>query len=228
MKNLLPVAVLVLAACGGGGGDVPGSQQSDGQVNVTIYGDSTTQATCAPASIIGHCPASVAQRLLADVATVRQEGAGGSGAYQLQMGLDGIHTMPFDQVMLASTAQIVVFRFGINDSQLYSTAHFKSIMHSLVTIAEAAGRKVIIQTPTPVWGHPELANVGANALALPEVAQAHPEAVLCDLFSWSFQEGDEHEVDSSGIHRTFVGVTRDGERTAACIRLALGLSGDLR
>jgi lysophospholipase L1-like esterase len=216
------VLTLFVAGCGGGGDSAPAQPSAPtGAVVVVIYGDSTTKALCETLTLNGHCPASVAQPLLPGVA-LRQEGAGGSTSRHLLLGTDGVHIEAFDRVAAASGADVMVFRFGTNDANLLSLGDFHSHMEMLVSIGEGLGIKVVIQTPTPVWGRSDLGSLDAYVQVLRNLAALHPKAMLCDLYAMTIEGGDAHEVDSGGVHRTDVGITKDGERTAGCIRQAVG------
>lgn len=205
-------------ACGGGGIDAlapSASATALPKADVAIYGDSTTRAECQPLTLIGHCPASMAQPLL--TVSLGQEGVGGSAAYHLLAGIDGVHTVPFEKTIAAQSARIVIFRYGINDVKLYSSDRFAQIMDTMVTLAESAGKRVIIQTPTPVTQADLSDGVAQNAQAMRVLAEAHPRAVLCDLYAMAQAGGDAGAL-ADGIHRNPTGVTLDGQRTADCIR----------
>jgi lysophospholipase L1-like esterase len=65
---------------------------------------------------------------------------------------DGVN-LPWSQQMAQSKARIVVFNFGINDSNVTSgesVAQFQANVSQLIQIAKAAGKTVVVETANPV------------------------------------------------------------------------------
>lgn len=140
--------------------------------------------------VSANAPPKAAQKKLRQWASneriaVLSEGVGGTTSQQLLNGTDGKHK-PWAQEMAASPAQIVSVNHSLNDLS-YPTADFKANMLQLVQIAQAAGKKVIVETSNPVISGTVVSNA-VNLGALAERAQAAREvaaetgAVLCDQF----------------------------------------------
>lgn len=85
-------------------------------------------------------------------ATVLNEGVGGARSDQLLKGTDGKH-QPWLEEVKRTPATIILLNYGINDTYrgTESIAAYKKTMLQLVKIAKAAGKKVFLQTPNPVY-----------------------------------------------------------------------------
>lgn len=129
-----------------------------------------------------------------------EEAVGGTAALQLLTGADGEHQETFDRSVAATNAQIVGFRYGLNDHRFYDAETFRTVLTALTRMAEGAGKIVILQTPSPVDLTPEQEeNIKANVRVIREVAAAHSNTVLCDHSRVGNRIGYE-TVD--GVHPT--------------------------
>ncbi len=78
---------------------------------------------------------------------VKNKAYGGASAASMLAGyLD--KGLPWAQEMAAQKAPVVVFNPGINDHQ-YTVDQYRENLRSLVTIAQAAGKFVILEEPNP-------------------------------------------------------------------------------
>lgn len=147
MKGVLfSMCITALAGCHGHGTRaVPGPMTSipHPATIIEMYGDSTTQGTGAPRN--QSEPAWLQTMVPADVLVVN-EGVSGTTATQLLEGEDGIHPS-FAQVMAGSPAQIVMIQYGLNDTVRSTPDQFLESLTALVTIAAAAGKRVVLQEP---------------------------------------------------------------------------------
>lgn len=234
---LLAGLCLVLTACGGGdpaddeamlepaAAAVRYEAGAVAPIKVLMYGDSTQVGI----NDQGVNPASVAQAIFdhrEEPFQVRHEGVGGSSALQLLLGVERVHTQPFLQAIAATDADIVTFRFGINDRRNYSAKVFLLVMEELVSLAEAAGKTVIIETPSPIERADILEEVQANVRVLRFVASRHPAAVLCDHNEVGYSLGFE-TIDR--VHPTVRDYRlRQGRTAASCMRQAARKRGVLR
>ncbi|MGV3741902.1 MAG: SGNH/GDSL hydrolase family protein [Burkholderiaceae bacterium] len=180
LKKLIYTAVvgiaLNLAACGGGGG---GSDDSDPSNNnaggggqgstklastpqvIDYYGDSTIFGwgnsqgdqveTTAPEAFETALEASS----LSANHTVNNKGRNGQTACDLLDGNGGVD--PFaDQIQASPATTVVILNHGINDSNPdrgISVARYTECLSGLVDIAQAANKRVILETPNPITGH---------------------------------------------------------------------------
>lgn len=229
MKTLLAVGFAVLlGACGCGGIKstptdlslvVPAPLVVKGANLVTAYGDSTQRG------FADLNPASVAQGYLGTSATIHQEGVGGSGAYHLAMGMERelpipVHTGTFSEVAAASNANVMTFRFAINDTKMYAPSDFYNFMESLIVTAQAGGvRRVIVETPNPVSVEPHKTLLPPLVSVLRELAVKHG-AVLCDHYALAFANGIEGET-LDGIHPNATAYAFEGKTLAECVTQAL-------
>lgn len=148
-------------------------------IKVVLYGDSTEAGNYA-----GTNNAAILQyrydKSGRDI-QIWEEAVGGTTALQLLTGSDREHVETFDQTVARTSAQIVGFRYSINDSRFYDAEVFRSVLVALTRMAEDAGKIVILQTPSLVDLSPQgEALIRANVRVIREVAAAHPNTVLCD------------------------------------------------
>lgn len=82
---------------------------------------------------------------------VSRLGVPASTAGQLLSGGNEFYERSFKEVIAASNASVVVFNFGINDA-IHSVPPdaFDSQMAELVELAQAAGKKVVLEIPNPI------------------------------------------------------------------------------
>lgn len=206
MKRLSAILCAVLAACGGGGtfeGTVRITPPQRAVPLVTAYGDSTQRG---PTPGVG--PVYTAQAILGGAAVLTQAGVGGASAAHLNA----------DNVS-ASEANIVTFRFGINDTGTTSPADFHRIMGRLITTAQAGGRRVVVETPNPVWIEPHR-TLQPPLVGVLRTLAADLGTVLCDHYAIAFEKGIAHET-SDGVHPNEAAIAVQGETLAGCIRQAI-------
>lgn len=138
MKLVAYLTALLLTACGGGGSSIPPvpPAPADARVyQVAAYGDSTQFELGDP-----H-PAG------APGMWVKNAAYGGASAASMLAGyLD--KGLPWAQEMARQKAPVVVFNPGINDHP-YTVEQYRENLRALVTIAQAAGKFVILEEPNP-------------------------------------------------------------------------------
>ena len=163
MKTSLATLSLVLAACGGGGGETPqpAPQQPAPVVVKTYiidyYGDSTIWGLNVDGSHTqykGNPPAVLQTELTRRCGfqvTVNNLAVPGTYASQLLYGTAEYQNTPFPARMTASKAQLVIpGGFGLNDSVGYADVpSFKFQVSELVRIAREAGKTVVLETSNP-------------------------------------------------------------------------------
>jgi hypothetical protein len=164
VASILGALILACVACGGGGGGsvpmpAPAAQTPAVQPHILIeaYGDSTMRGFTYVngVAVIAQQPAPAILEFLlqsnyGDGITVANHGVNGSTAMQLLNG-DGTN-LPWNQQMAQSKANIVYFNFGINDSRPEnneSVSQYQQALETLVKIAQANNKKVILETPNP-------------------------------------------------------------------------------
>lgn len=219
---------LALSACGGGGGDSdpqtvsPQPQPQKGPTvtktyRIEMYGDSTTRGvdgtdgqvhanTSEPAVLAGLLTARYDPAV--KQVQVANEGVPGTSAYNLLYGSDGVH-VAWAQLMAASTAQMVILNFGMNDSSTLnsvSLADYQYQVGQLIDIARAAGKFVVLQQPNPSCT-PDHVNLGTYVRALDDVARTKSVPVVAQY--WRSLEltqqinptcWDWHSYIPDGIH----------------------------
>lgn len=142
------------------------AQTQTKQVIVEMYGDSTTQGFSVPNGVSmitrGNEPTLLQSYFDRDfgngVVRVTNEGVGGTEAYQLLNGLDGVH-QSWDSLMAVSTASIVTINYALNDTYFFanprqgvyseSPQDYHQILTSLVNIAKSHGKIVVLVEPNP-------------------------------------------------------------------------------
>lgn len=207
MKKLAAVMVAgILVGCGGGEPEAeetveamsaPRAAYTRHAVKVVLFGDSTEEGNRA-----GTNNALIVQgrfnRRGRDI-EVWQEAVGGTTALDLLTGTERKHDDPFNETIQDTSAQIVGFRYGLNDQKQYSDETFRDVLGALMRIAETAGKVVIVQTPSPTdlpaWTERAIRD---NVLVIRELATAH-NAVLCDHRRVGLIEGYE---TLDGVHPT--------------------------
>lgn len=222
---LFLVFVTLLAACGGGTVEEDSVQEPatvsasfvpEQVIKGTGYGDST-QAGHETGGVNSF---TVAQGIFDDRAmlySIHEEGDGGSTTEHLLYGTWRLHTIPFEKTIAASDAHFVTFRFGINDVLYYDDLQFKANLRRLVEIAEAAGKWVILETPSPIIGG-RLTRVLKNVDRIRELAQEMPSTYLCDHWEYGIINGYEL---SDTVHPTARDYRiRQGWQTSKCINRA--------
>lgn len=191
--TLIMSAVVLLAACGGGGsGDAtanppaqPGNQNPPGNNNppantapyvIEYYGDSTVWgwngaggeqrvATPAPAAFAAALPTSPQN-------VVRNLGVSGTTACSLRDGTGGHEE--WTRQMRDSDATHVIVNHAINDQKYYGVTQYRTCLTELATIARAQGKAVVFETPNPA-ADPDVADFAA---AMRSVASAQGVPVI--------------------------------------------------
>jgi len=131
---------VVLSACGGGGSSAPAPEaQPPGTPEpyvISAYGDSTQEAQGQP-----HAASRPG-------AKVYNRGVSGSNTTMMLAGTDG-RNYPWPEQMARETARVVAMNPGINDGAL-TVEQYKANLRELVTVAQKAGKIVILEEPNPV------------------------------------------------------------------------------
>ena len=148
---------LSLVACGGAGGPgpdpavaAPAVPRAAAVATVQIieaYGESTTYGYGLPPDGV------ITVKLQSDLPgwVVVNRGVNSTTALQQLDGTDGLN-LPWVQQIAQSPAGIVILNRGLNDAfKLVPTDVFRSQMLTLIAVAQAAGKKVILQVPN--WTH---------------------------------------------------------------------------
>lgn len=214
MRKLLALCLLaLLCACGGGGSD---ERPSTPAITIAVYGDSTQAAWV----VVGQerspsAPSTVAQSILG--LTVTNEGVPSTDAGQLLRG-DGVHK-PWPDEMSSSKAAIVTINHGINDHR-YPLDEYRANLFSLVTIAQSAGKRAVLETPNPITT-PDQLGLPDRAEAMRSVA-AETGALLCDEYKAITDAGmvvPENYID--GVHPKDNLYEFKGRVLAECLRRVL-------
>lgn len=173
--SILSALVLSCAACGGGDGSsayaaTPVTQEQK-SVLIEAYGDSTTLGaqtidgvlTTTQNSEPAQLQALLQQRFGTSV-TVKNEGVGGTQAFQLLSGTDGKHP-EWKVQMEQSKAQVVLLNFALNDFYYWkapqpgayeaSPSEYAKILGYLIQTARDAGKIVVLQEPNPTCKQPD-------------------------------------------------------------------------
>ena len=210
-----------LSACGGGGGaatppstpnvattPAPAVPTHQTAVLIKAYGDSTIEGMTSIDGTYQHTPYNAPadlQTMLQDrfgkSITISNMGIGGTTAQELLNGTDGSN-LTWSQKMSASKAQIVLIEYGINDMLIPGTTvdAFTSTLQQIVSIAQAAGKTVILETPNPInTAH----NAGLWSFANVIKTVAAQYHVTCiDEFTYLIGQSGWAALLSDGIHPT--------------------------
>lgn len=222
MSRFLFSMVLVLSACGGGGGSGDSAapiQSAALNPAIVAFGDST-QAGFTPPSTYTP-PSAEASRILGVV--IKNEAVSGTTSLQLLDGTDGSSTPWADRI---KGARIVLINHGINDNSR-PVADYKATLTALVTAAKSFGKTVVLQTPNPIVpggaisGAFNIQEHEAKVAAMREVA-AETGAVLCDDFAAIRSSGYESLANTpDGVHPSPTLYTYKGQLMADCLRSLL-------
>lgn len=157
--------LMLLNGCGGGGG----AQAPAAPLVIEMYGESTFSGYGLQA---GESVPALVQQLLPE-ASVVSRAVGSTTAQQQFTGTDGLN-LPWRQQLEQSKASVIVINRGINDAyRNMPVAEFRSILTALVTQAQQAGKKVILQTPNATaYGDATDQAVAENAAIVREVGAA--------------------------------------------------------
>ncbi len=141
------VSIVLLAGCSGSASleavpepAFPQTAQIKGHVGA--YGDSTQKALGMP-----HASERPGW-------TIDNRGVSGSTAGQLLNGTDGLNR-PWAEEMAGSPAELVIINHALNISGGTTTAQYEEHLTELVTIAQAAGKRVILEDPNEAEPHGE-------------------------------------------------------------------------
>lgn len=244
MRKLILALAVLLAACGGGEPEdfveleaAPRAAMEAPAIVVRMHGDSTQVG----AHTGGINSATVAQSILNDMGrshiTVIGEGIGGTTTQlRLYGGVtkNGVTTVkPWPEVITDKPADIVTFRYGINDAKWYPPALFRDHVNRLIDLSEAAGMSVILETPSPTEYEksPESAsttdllnvtiqkNIERNVKVLRRIATERPSVTFCNHLGNGFRFGYENR---DYIHPTaYAYETWIGHKAADCILIAV-------
>lgn len=200
------VPILLLAGCSGSASveavpepAFPQTAQIKGHVGA--YGDSTQKALGMP-----HA----SQR---PGWTIENRGMSGTTAGQLLAGTDGLNR-PWAEEMAASAAELVIINHALNISGGTTTAQYEAHLTELVTIAQAAGKKVMLEDPNEADPHGEfdMPAFAERIEVMRRVARKH-KAEYCDQPRVPLLDG---------AHPTAEGYAIKAATLAACIGRVLG------
>ncbi|CAE6797596.1 hypothetical protein R69927_04401 [Paraburkholderia domus] len=182
------------------------------QVLVDAYGDSTTLGiTCSD----GHCgpQAQNAVSYLQDElqarygqrVSVTNYGVGGTMATQLRDGTGNRRAgptagLPWQERLAASSAQIVLINYGINEVTHNQTPEqFYAAETTLVKTARALGKEPVLQTSNPMPDNRLNAKLAAMVAMTRRVA-AEQQVPLVDQFAYVSNLPDWKTLMSDGAH----------------------------
>ncbi|MFM0071289.1 SGNH/GDSL hydrolase family protein [Paraburkholderia sediminicola] len=182
------------------------------QVLVDAYGDSTTLGvTCSE----GHCgpQAQNAVSYLQDELQARygqkvrvtNYGVGGTMASQLRDGTGNRRAgptagMPWQERLAASSAQIVLINYGINEvMQNQTPEQFYAAETTLVKTARALGKEPVLQTSNPMPDNRLNARL-ATMVAMTRRVAAEQQVPLVDQFAYVSNLPDWKTLMSDGAH----------------------------
>ncbi|MFM0092204.1 SGNH/GDSL hydrolase family protein [Paraburkholderia sediminicola] len=182
------------------------------QVLVDAYGDSTTLGvTCSD----GHCgpQAQNAVSYLQDELQARygqkvrvtNYGVGGTMASQLRDGTGNRRAgptagLPWQERLAASSAQIVLINYGINEVMRNQTPEqFYAAETTLVKTARALGKEPVLQTSNPMPDNRLNARL-ATMVAMTRRVAAEQQVPLVDQFAYVSNLPDWKTLMSDGAH----------------------------
>ncbi len=187
-------------------GETPSEQPAPGKptqaVVIDYYGDSTVWGyeSGSGARVATPAPAAFAAALgTPSRYTVRNEGVNSSDACQLLNGRDGRHPA-WDTQMAASNADVVILNHAINDQGRLSIAEYQSCLTALATTAKSHGKKVIFETPNPIFS--SSLSVYANAMKTVAAQQGAP---VIDQYNYllAYLNGKSaYTICPDGLHPT--------------------------
>ena len=206
MSALLPAAAALCCAYA----DAAQAPQAD--VLIDAYGDSTTLGiTCSD----GHCgpqPHNAVSYLQDELQAhdgqrvrVENYGVGGTMATQLRDGTGNRRGgptagLPWQARLAASSAQIVLINYGINEvMQNQTPEQFYAAETTLVKTARALGRQPVLQTSNPMPDNRLNARLAAMAAMTRRVA-AEQQVPLVDQFAYVSSLPDWKTLMSDGAH----------------------------
>lgn len=133
------LTAVILSACGGGGSSAPAPEaQAPGTPEpyvIAAYGDSTQAAQ-------GHPHAASRPG-----AKIYNRGVGGNNTTKMLAGTDGVNG-PWAEQIPRETVPVIALNPGINDYGL-TVEQYKANLRELVTVAQKAGKIVILEEPNP-------------------------------------------------------------------------------
>lgn len=178
------------------------STPSGNAVKIECYGDSTILGLTynglvggptpghdgTVASIVPEPAPAALQRMLQSVygpvVVVTNFGVTGTTCADWLNGTNGV-ARPWLAQMQGSTADIVIICLGINDFPNELALNYPL----LVSIAEAAGHKVVVQTPNQL--NITFGDIGPRAQNEIVIQQAHPNSLLVDFYTYTVDLGLE-------------------------------------
>lgn len=181
-KLLIPLLILSLTSCGGGGPESPTDPcVALSSVRIQLFGDSTQLGfdSASPSGVATHNPATELQRYFdarygAGKVKVSSRAVNGSSSKQLVDGTDGLNA-PWPASV---EAEIVVVNHGIND--FYPVDDIAAYRKNLQILSMAAGSRVVFETPNIL----RKLNVGPYAQVMREVA-AQKGLPVADVFAYT-------------------------------------------
>lgn len=212
MRTLSLVILFALTACGGGGGG--GAEAESAQASVVVggviaFGDST-QAGLTPPNTYTP-PANEAARLLGR-ADIRQDGRTGTTSLELLDGTDGSGMYWVDRI---APATIVTINHGLNEIGR-SPADYRTTLRQLVFTAQAAGKRVVLETPNPMV--PAVPALDGLAQVVRDVA-LETGATLCDQHTAIIAAGlNTVTYIPDGVHPSPALYLFKGQVLADCLR----------
>lgn len=155
--SFLGMFVMACSGCGGGGGGsspAPVAQAQPKPVQISAFGDSTMAGLqmINGQYVITHVVTADLQAdlqaQLGNTVTVITDAQQGTTLNDLLTGADGFQT--FATYMQTDKSAIVLENFGINDRGQYSGANFQQYLTQFITLAQSAGKTVVLEEPNPV------------------------------------------------------------------------------
>ncbi len=185
MNNMKPVFVglcVVLGACGGGGGGssspAPATQAAAKSVLIYADGDSTMYGwSVLPSGTVqaaDNQPAEIQKQMQAvfgTAVTVENHAVGGTTVIDSINGTNGF-AQPLGVRLAASSAQIVIGNFEINDMYRMTPAQFQQGWQTWINTVTSLGKIPIIIGPNPIC-RTDAPNVGPYLDAEQQAAQAN-------------------------------------------------------
>lgn len=216
------MAGVVLSACGGGGSSAPAAAPVAQKVTLPLTnqpvihsasvlieedGDSKTYGVTLLNGVYVQAPDNMPAYLpilFGPSVQTRNNGIGHSTALDLLNGTNGFG-VPFAQRMAESTSQIVVLSFGANDATNpgETPASFEQTLYQLTTIAQNAGKYVVIEAASPATGV-HAGDIMAYSLAAIDAAK-QMGVPLIDQYNWIGHQSDWQALLSDGLHPTDAG-----------------------
>jgi len=181
----------------------------------TIYGHNSIDG-----NVVADTPRDILAGNMSPDFTVAAEGVGSTTTSNLLAGTGGFSDT-LANILAGSSADVVVYTFGINDSYMISNAQFETNIASIISETVSAGKTPVFETPNPT-----VQNLVATVSSIKSVCAANSVAVI-DQYSYINGVLNGAAVTTlmlDGYHPSQGAYVIKGEYTARRLREILGIS----